>query len=82
MLVILVALLMLGLGSTVSVAKLRRAVVYWKAILVGLVCQVLLMPLLAYLLVIIFDLKTAEAVSIIVTGSVPGAFLDGRSPPC
>ena len=69
---ILVGLLMLGLGATVSLAKFVRNVRELKGPLVGLACQTLAMPFLAYIFSIIFQFPAATTVSVIAIGCTPG----------
>lgn len=76
---VLVGLLMLGLGATVSLAKFARNVRELKGPLVGLASQTLAMPFLAYILAIIFQFPVATTVSIIAIGCTPGEAV--RQPP-
>ncbi|XP_043827563.1 sodium/bile acid cotransporter 4 isoform X1 [Dromiciops gliroides] len=66
---------MLGLGCTVEVnhigAHIRRPI----GVLLALICQFVFMPLLAFLLALIFSLDEVEAVAVLLCGCCPGGNL-------
>jgi BASS family bile acid:Na+ symporter len=69
---IALGIVMLGLGLGLTVADFKRVVVFPKAVLVALVCQVLLLPLACYGLVLAFDLPPVLAVGMMLLAASPG----------
>jgi bile acid:Na+ symporter, BASS family len=74
---VLVALLMLGLGATVSVPKFRRSIANWRGPFIGFVSQTFFMPLIAFLLCVIFQLDQVTALSVVAIGCSPGECAGG-----
>lgn len=69
---IALGIIMLGLGLGLTVDDFRRVVVYPKAVLIALGCQVLLLPALCFGLVILLDLPAPLAVGMMVLAASPG----------
>jgi bile acid:Na+ symporter, BASS family len=69
---IALGIVMLGLGLGLTVADFKRVVVFPKAVLVALVCQVLLLPVICYGLVLAFDLPPVLAVGMMLLAASPG----------
>jgi len=67
-----IGVIMLGLGLSLTVADFKRVVVYPKAMIIGLVCQMLLLPLICFAIVLISDLPPALAVGFMLLSSSPG----------
>ena len=65
-------IVMLGLGLGLTVADFRRVLVYPKAVLVALACQLLVLPLACFGLVLAFDLPPALAVGMLLLAASPG----------
>lgn len=65
-------IVMLGLGLGLTVADFKRIVVFPKAVLIALVCQVLLLPAVCFGLVLLFDLPPALAVGMMLLAASPG----------
>lgn len=63
---------MLGLGLGLTLADFRRILVYPKAVLVALGCQVILLPLTCFGLVLAFDLPPTLAVGMMLLAASPG----------
>jgi len=63
---------MLGLGLGLTTADFRRILVYPKAVIVALVCQLVLLPALCFGLVLAFDLSPALAVGMMLLAASPG----------
>ncbi len=63
---------MVGLGLTLSVADLKRVVVFPKAVITGLVGQLLLLPLLAFGLALLLAPTPEIAVGVIILAACPG----------
>jgi bile acid:Na+ symporter, BASS family len=66
------ALIMLGMGLSLVMDDFRRIVRYPKAIAVGILNQIVLLPLLAFALVAVFGLQTELAVGLIILAACPG----------
>ena len=57
-------IIMLGLGLSLTLADFARVVKYPKPVVVGLVCQILLLPLVCFLIANGFGLESALAVGL------------------
>jgi bile acid:Na+ symporter, BASS family len=69
---IALAVIMLGLGLSLTVADFKRVVRYPRAAAVALSCQILVLPLLCLGLVLLFDLTPALAVGMMLLVASPG----------
>jgi bile acid:Na+ symporter, BASS family len=65
-------IIMLGLGLSLTIADFQRVVVYPKAVIVGLLCQTLLLPLACYGIATVFGLPPALAVGLMLLSASPG----------
>lgn len=65
-------IIMLGMGLSLTVADFKRIFVYPKAVAIGLVNQIILLPLIAFGLVKAFGLQTELAVGIMILAACPG----------
>lgn len=65
-------IVMLGLGLGLTIEDFRRVVVYPKAVIVGLVCQMLLLPAVCYGIAKIFALPPELAVGLMLLAASPG----------
>lgn len=70
--VIGLAVIMLGMGITLSVEDFRRVLLMPKAVAVGFVAQYLIMPFLGWSLAQLFALPSAMAVGLILVACCPG----------
>lgn len=72
MLAAMIFVIMLGMGATIhrtdAVVALRRR----RAFVIGMVCQFGLMPLIAFLLALLFALPPPVALALIMLGATPG----------
>ena len=68
----LLRLVMVGLGLTLTVADLRRVVVFPRAVAVGLAGQLMLLPLLAFVLAALLAPTPEIAVGAIILAACPG----------
>lgn len=64
--------IMLGLGLSLTVADFRRVVVYPRAVVVGLFCQTVLLPLVCLGLAHAFALPPSLAVGLMLLAAAPG----------
>lgn len=65
-------IIMLGLGLSLSLADFARVVKFPKPVLIGLGCQLLLLPLVCFLLAQAFGLAPALAVGLMLLAASPG----------
>ncbi|NUP12999.1 MAG: bile acid:sodium symporter family protein [Polyangiaceae bacterium] len=63
---------MLGLGLSLTVADFKRVVVYPRAVVLGLFCQMLLLPLGCYAIAVAFRLPPELAVGLMLLSASPG----------
>jgi len=65
-------IMMLGLGLTLTLADFKRIIAYPRAVLVGLVCQMLVLPGLCALIAHAFGLAPELAVGLMLLAASPG----------
>ncbi len=65
-------IIMLGLGLSLSIDDFKRVLLYPKAIFIGLVCQMILLPILCFAIVLLFKLPTELAVGLMLLAASPG----------
>lgn len=65
-------IIMLGLGLSLTLADFARVVKYPKPVLVGLACQILLLPFICFLIANGFGLESALAVGLMLLAASPG----------
>lgn len=65
-------IIMLGMGLSLQTEDFKRIVKYPKAMLVGLLNQLLLLPIIAYFLVVLFNIQAEIAVGIMILAACPG----------
>lgn len=66
------AVIMLGLGLSLTVDDFRRILVYPRAVLVGLACQVLVLPVVCFVIATAFGLGPELAVGLMLLAASPG----------
>ena len=66
------ALIMLGLGASLTVRDFTRVLQNPKDFFVGLVCQLVVLPLIAYLLIIILKTPIELALGVMLIAAAPG----------
>jgi BASS family bile acid:Na+ symporter len=69
---IALGVIMLGLGLSLTVEDFKRLTKYPKAMTIALFCQMVLLPLLCFGLVIIFNLNPVLAVGLMLLAASPG----------
>lgn len=69
---IALAAIMLSLGLTLTLADFRRVLVYPKAVLIALGCQMLVLPLICLLIALLFALPPELAVGLMLLSATPG----------
>jgi len=70
--VIGLAVIMLGMGITLSVQDFKRVLTLPRAVAVGVGCQYLIMPFLGFGIARLFQLETSLAVGLILVACCPG----------
>ncbi|MCJ1886107.1 bile acid:sodium symporter family protein [Pseudomonas sp. LA21] len=65
-------IIMLGLGLSLTIADFVRVVRYPKPVIIGLVCQIILLPLACFLITLGFALEAALAVGMMLLAAAPG----------
>jgi bile acid:Na+ symporter, BASS family len=66
------AIIMLGMGLTLSLEQFRQVLRLPRAVLAGLGGQFLIMPLLGWIIALVMQLETTLAVGLILVASCPG----------
>jgi len=66
------AIIMLGLGLSLTVDDFKRVLVYPKAIFIGLLCQMLILPALCFMIAKSFGLPPELAVGLMLLSASPG----------
>jgi len=66
------AVIMLGLGLSLTIDDFKRVVKYPKAMVIGLSCQMILLPVLCFFLVKAFGLSPELAVGLMLLAAAPG----------
>ena len=66
------ALIMLGLGASLTTNDFTRGVKNPKEFLVGLVCQLFVLPIVGYLLIIILKTPIELALGVMLIAAAPG----------
>ncbi len=69
---IALALIMLGLGMGLTVRDFLRVINNPKDFLVGLICQLILLPIIAYILIIILGTPVELALGVMIIAAAPG----------
>lgn len=69
---IALGIIMLGLGLSLTLSDFKRVVTFPKAIIIGLFCQMILLPVLCFGIAIFFDLPPALAVGLLLLSASPG----------
>lgn len=65
-------IIMFGMGLSLTSADFKRVLVYPKAMLIGLVNQLILLPLIGFALILLFPVQPEIAVGLILLAACPG----------
>lgn len=65
-------IIMLGMGLSLVIADFKRIFIYPKAILIGLANQIILLPIIGFVLASIFPLQPEIAIGIMILAACPG----------
>ena len=66
------ALIMLGLGASLTVKDFTRVFQHPKEFFVGLICQLVVLPIIGYLLIIILKTPIELALGVMLIAAAPG----------
>ncbi|WP_439474896.1 bile acid:sodium symporter family protein [Algoriphagus formosus] len=66
------AVIMLGMGLSLTVTDFKRIFIYPKAVTLGLINQLVILPFIAFSLAIFFDLNPGLAVGLMILAACPG----------
>ena len=69
---IALALIMLGLGLGLTIKDFKRVLTTPKDFLVGIICQLILLPIIAYLIILVLSLPIEIALGLMIIASAPG----------
>ena len=69
---IALALIMLGLGMSLTINDFIRVIKNPKDFMIGLFCQLIILPIVAYLLLMIINLPIELAVGVMLIAAAPG----------
>ena len=69
---IALALIMLGLGLGLKIDDFKRVITNPKDFTIGIICQLILLPIVAYILVLILRLPLEIAVGLMIISAAPG----------
>lgn len=66
------AIIMMGLGLSLTLEDFRRIFTQPKAIVIGLLCQMIVLPVICFFIVLGFDLSPELAVGLMLLAAAPG----------
>jgi len=69
---IALALIMLGLGLGLTTKDFTRVIKNPKDFIVGLICQLILLPIIAYILILVFKTPIEIALGVMIIAAAPG----------
>ena len=69
---IALAIIMLGLGASLTLSDFLRVIKNPKDFFIGFVCQLFVLPLVAYLLIVILKVPTEMALGVMLIAAAPG----------
>lgn len=72
MLPLALGIIMLGLGLSLTLDDFKRVIIYPKAVFIGLVCQMLTLPVLCFFIAKTFGLSPELAVGLMLLSASPG----------
>lgn len=73
--IILVAalfIIMTGMGLSLTVADFKRVLLFPKAVFIGFLSQIVLLPLIGYTLIVLFDANVNIAMGVMIMAACPG----------
>jgi len=65
-------IIMLGMGLSLTIKDFRRTIFYPKAIFIGLMNQLIFLPIIGYIVTLVFPLEPEIAVGVMILAACPG----------
>jgi len=65
-------IIMFGMGISLTIADFKRVVIYPKAVVIGLISQMVILPLMGYLIAVSLNLSPTVAIGIMLLAACPG----------
>lgn len=65
-------IIMFGMGLSLTLSDFKRVVIYPKAMVIGLICQILLLPVIGYLIILYLNLSPTTAIGVMLLAACPG----------
>lgn len=65
-------IIMLGMGMTLTISDFKQVVLFPKAVILGLVGQMIMLPLIGFVLVKLFNVDAMIAVGVMIIAACPG----------
>lgn len=65
-------IIMLGLGLSLKIEDFKRVLLYPKAMFIGLFCQMILLPIICFAIVLLFNLPPELSVGLMLLSASPG----------
>jgi len=66
------AFIMLGMGLSLTIKDFKNIIIFPKAVFLGLLNQMIFLPLIAFGLIVLFDLKGTMAIGLMILACCPG----------
>jgi BASS family bile acid:Na+ symporter len=66
------AIIMIGLGLTLTTNDFKRVLIYPKAVIIGLACQMIILPTICFFIAKSFELSPELAVGLMLLSAAPG----------
>ena len=67
--------MMFGVGAAIDLTQLKSKFTKPKGLIIGFLCQYIILPFLSWFYCFIFDLQTVIAIAVIIVGSCPGGVI-------
>lgn len=65
-------IIMFGMGLSLTTPDFKRVLIYPKAMIIGLLCQFITLPIIAYLIATSLDLSPTSAIGLMLLAACPG----------
>ena len=65
-------IIMFGMGLSLTLGDFKRVFTFPKAIFIGLLCQIILLPLIGYALAMALELSPTTAIGVMLLAACPG----------
>lgn len=65
-------IIMFGMGLSLTLSDFKRVLVYPKAMIIGQFCQIILLPLVGYMIAVYLNLSPTTAIGVMLLAACPG----------